>query len=511
MDLRIPDWDSLIDWTSRTARRLKGLGASLAKTLPQRLNGATVRTTGAMLWQRFRRGRMFVPVAVTVPLVALSGGVGGYAAWDSTRVDVPDVVGLSWPVGVSTLEQHGLTVDKGEPSDPSIGATCYRVVEQDVPAGTRVVPDDTVVALAVAPDLRTVPDTVGMSLAEARDVLLSSCFHEDLLPGWCVPEDFSGGEDALIAEGFTSETGFSYSTATGLLRSTKHTPADDWVVCDQDRSPATLHDAASNIGLAVTVPLTTVPEPGGSELASTLSALLNTEDGCRLSYSVKPTFTPGPAAIKGMSLPPATEMNAWQVRGLSPAVGHAALCGSTVVVEVEWPSTPMPQLIGLHHVPETASVASNATAPAATTPATAALEGAKLTPTCSGKGTVTGQVPSAGTPVPVGTTVTCVAELVVPNIVGLDPATANAVLVAAGLSGSGWGSGIVVSQSVPAGTVVSSAQSISYTAETPRVTTPYAYYENCTEARAAGAAPLYYGEPGYRPKLDRDGDGIACE
>lgn len=37
------------------------------------------------------------------------------------------------------------------------------------------------------------------------------------------------------------------------------------------------------------------------------------------------------------------------------------------------------------------------------------------------------------------------------------------------------------------------------------------YYANCKEARAAGAAPIYAGEPGYRPKLDRDGDGIACE
>ncbi|SES22920.1 excalibur calcium-binding domain-containing protein [Corynebacterium cystitidis] len=37
------------------------------------------------------------------------------------------------------------------------------------------------------------------------------------------------------------------------------------------------------------------------------------------------------------------------------------------------------------------------------------------------------------------------------------------------------------------------------------------YYANCSEARAAGAAPIYAGEPGYRSKLDRDGDGVACE
>ncbi|MEV0114123.1 excalibur calcium-binding domain-containing protein [Streptomyces sp. NPDC050844] len=37
------------------------------------------------------------------------------------------------------------------------------------------------------------------------------------------------------------------------------------------------------------------------------------------------------------------------------------------------------------------------------------------------------------------------------------------------------------------------------------------YYENCDEARAAGAAPLHVGDPGYAPHLDRDGDGVACE
>ncbi len=37
------------------------------------------------------------------------------------------------------------------------------------------------------------------------------------------------------------------------------------------------------------------------------------------------------------------------------------------------------------------------------------------------------------------------------------------------------------------------------------------YYANCTAARAAGAAPIHRGDPGYAPKLDRDGDGIGCE
>ncbi|WP_159695765.1 excalibur calcium-binding domain-containing protein [Massilia sp. 9I] len=36
-------------------------------------------------------------------------------------------------------------------------------------------------------------------------------------------------------------------------------------------------------------------------------------------------------------------------------------------------------------------------------------------------------------------------------------------------------------------------------------------FANCAAARAAGAAPVKIGEPGYGPHLDRDGDGIGCE
>lgn len=37
------------------------------------------------------------------------------------------------------------------------------------------------------------------------------------------------------------------------------------------------------------------------------------------------------------------------------------------------------------------------------------------------------------------------------------------------------------------------------------------YYAGCSEVRAAGHAPLYAGQPGYREGLDGDSDGIACE
>ncbi|TNM64153.1 DUF1524 domain-containing protein [Streptomyces sp. NP160] len=38
-------------------------------------------------------------------------------------------------------------------------------------------------------------------------------------------------------------------------------------------------------------------------------------------------------------------------------------------------------------------------------------------------------------------------------------------------------------------------------------TAPYA---SCSAAKAAGAAPLHSDDPGWNPRLDRDGDGVAC-
>lgn len=48
-------------------------------------------------------------------------------------------------------------------------------------------------------------------------------------------------------------------------------------------------------------------------------------------------------------------------------------------------------------------------------------------------------------------------------------------------------------------------------ASAPSAATPPGAFRSCAQARAAGAAPLRRGAPGYNPHLDGDGDGVACE
>jgi hypothetical protein len=77
-------------------------------------------------------------------------------------------------------------------------------------------------------------------------------------------------------------------------------------------------------------------------------------------------------------------------------------------------------------------------------------------------------------------------------------------------------------QPLPGGTVAAVARSIPPSSATPAprpapapvpppAAAPAVSYANCAAVRAAGAAPLHRGEAGYSSKLDRDGDGVACE
>lgn len=47
--------------------------------------------------------------------------------------------------------------------------------------------------------------------------------------------------------------------------------------------------------------------------------------------------------------------------------------------------------------------------------------------------------------------------------------------------------------------------------EAPKKQEDNVVYKNCTVVREAGKAPLHKGDDGYSAKLDRDGDGVACE
>jgi hypothetical protein len=68
-----------------------------------------------------------------------------------------------------------------------------------------------------------------------------------------------------------------------------------------------------------------------------------------------------------------------------------------------------------------------------------------------------------------------------------------------------------ITTAAPAAPATTRPAPAATTAAAPPVAPPAVYYANCAAAKAAGAAPLHVGEPGYRAGLDRDNDGVACE
>ena len=91
------------------------------------------------------------------------------------------------------------------------------------------------------------------------------------------------------------------------------------------------------------------------------------------------------------------------------------------------------------------------------------------------------------------------ADAATPSICAASPTTKGAESTAAATR----------TAAAPAASATATREATEPDAETETgKTTPYA---NCTEAREAGAAPLHRGDPGYSTRLDRDGDGTACE
>ncbi|GGD45570.1 excalibur calcium-binding domain-containing protein [Croceicoccus pelagius] len=89
-----------------------------------------------------------------------------------------------------------------------------------------------------------------------------------------------------------------------------------------------------------------------------------------------------------------------------------------------------------------------------------------------------------------------------PNIIGL--AAGAGLLI---------GAGTYIFDPTAEGTIASRARAVGVSGGFVRAREPQAgdYWSGCNAAKAAGTAPIYIGEPGYREGMDGDGDGIACE
>lgn len=87
------------------------------------------------------------------------------------------------------------------------------------------------------------------------------------------------------------------------------------------------------------------------------------------------------------------------------------------------------------------------------------------------------------------------------------------LLIGAGIVGAAVGVGSIATTPEGRSTIFAAAKDVGVETGLVRERAPQEgdYWRRCDEARAAGSAPIYRGEPGYRQGLDGDYDGIACE
>lgn len=85
------------------------------------------------------------------------------------------------------------------------------------------------------------------------------------------------------------------------------------------------------------------------------------------------------------------------------------------------------------------------------------------------------------------------------------------LLGAIAMIGSTTAQAELLDQRRPSATKKRAAKKVRSSAPRAALSSGPVYYRNCSAARAAGAAPVRAGDPGYSRKLDRDGDGIGCE
>ena len=91
--------------------------------------------------------------------------------------------------------------------------------------------------------------------------------------------------------------------------------------------------------------------------------------------------------------------------------------------------------------------------------------------------------------------------------------TATTLLTGAGALGTLLGIGSVALTPQGRSAMSASAQTMAVSTGIKRQREPQEgdAWGGCNDARAAGTAPIYRGEPGYRSNMDGDDDGIACE
>jgi serine/threonine-protein kinase len=193
--------------------------------------------------RRSRRGPILL---VTVLVLALLGGLGGWYLGIARYTDTPAVINLSAAAAETKVEKAGLVFRTGRESYSETVAK-GSVISTSPGAGARIRKDGTVTAvISLGPERHAVPDARGKTLDEAQALLLAASlgfgqaiekFSEKVAPGQVINTDPAPG------------TALRRDAAVNVIVSKGPKPIDipDWTGRNGDRAAAALTDLGFDV------------------------------------------------------------------------------------------------------------------------------------------------------------------------------------------------------------------------------------------------------------------------
>ena len=427
---------SVVGDTQETAvARIKGAG--LAPGPISSLNSPTV-PAGTVMSQS--------PAAGTN--VAQGSAVAFTVSSGPFSVAVPSVIGRPESVAISSISAQGLVPSTAAVNDPAIAAGL--VMSQTPDAGTQVPPGSLVsVVVSAGPATTTVPNVVGRILAGA----VNSIGAAGLNIGTVDLVHHATVADGLVISqtpypGMTVDPGSTVSFV--LSQGPEPIPVPDLVGQSEAEALAAITATSFTAGTVLHINDAAVPAghvvshiPAGGNTAppgSKINLVISSGPVMVLVPSVTGLANvPAQTAIVGAGLAVGTLAQSFDpvvpvgsVLNQTPAAGTSVPLGSSVSLTLSKGPAPItvPHLVGQQQAAATASLVAASLAVGTVTETNS--------PTVP-QGTVMGQSPAAGTPVPSGSAVNLLVSagpvmVVVPDVVGALKDPAMAAVLAATLS-----------------------------------------------------------------------------
>ena len=301
----------------------------------------------------WRSGRRFWPSLGIVGFgIAALIGLGFYVSWETNRVDVPDLRGLTVQEAAKEISALGLEF-KVAPDLRDDMMNFNEVVSQEPTKGTRASPNS-VVAVVVEPRSYDVPTVTGQTLRSAEDLFRESGFDVGVTD-YLLPPDVRPDAEGLAA---LVKSEFGLELEGSIIRGEASVAVvEEWEVVGQKSPGGTQAKAGTRMALSLQVPVTVTPNLVGmtrAEANAAAEVALLAARTASNSFVAAEALAAQASTIQDKVLPP--ESATWRVTAQDKPAGSALAQETQIFLTLEWPGIAIPSIVGLTNAEAEAAI-----------------------------------------------------------------------------------------------------------------------------------------------------------